>query len=551
MAAERDSNQPRGSRCAWPPASALLQRPPLPSAPSRCWSSPPSAPHPAPAPLLLLQQQRRKQLVSPRRCLPSPQRRRRQCCQPAAGMLSSTVPQPARWLRGARGAEAQARHGPGAPRGGPPLHLRRRPRRRRVVRPQLPSPPPPPPFPGAPPDLASSPPAGRFGMLSEWSQLPKKQFRTLHPAACWKKQAPIPDTPAVRSLRNTHWEVYLQWGSRFAALPFCPPQPVLPWRGRPTSSPDARLPVVDVCATLAANEHPFVLEWTAHHLLLGVRRLNIYPVNREQRAVLERTLGDYARPGGPVWVHPTESDLSQEWIATGGRHVSIERRNIAHCFRERLAGSDIVLHIDLDEYVFPGVYPDVPSLFAAELAAHPKDEVAFCVRYLGYGPDPPTERFPNGTMYLSQLTHSGTFCSNSKTGGVSDCVKKPKVKVRRHFVHELPLKAGCRSDGDMIGALLKKVAPKPCCRATYFVAHLQQRDFWFDSVVRRRRELSDKGAREAALSGFRQWHGAAYLSDTRMRAYGAAAEAALRKGCWRAGWQGPCPVPLPPMQPPV
>eukprot|EP01062_Namystynia_karyoxenos_P043938 TRINITY_DN3221_c1_g1_i1.p1 TRINITY_DN3221_c1_g1~~TRINITY_DN3221_c1_g1_i1.p1 ORF type:complete len:550 (+),score=135.57 TRINITY_DN3221_c1_g1_i1:131-1780(+) len=417
--------------------------------------------------------------------------------------------------------------------------------------PPLPSPPPPPPFPGAPPDLASSPPAGRFGMLSEWSQLPKKQFRTLHPAACWKKQAPIPDTPAVRSLRNTHWEVYLQWGSRFAALPFCPPQPVLPWRGRPTSSPDARLPVVDVCATLAANEHPFVLEWTAHHLLLGVRRLNIYPVNREQRAVLERTLGDYARPGGPVWVHPTESDLSQEWIATGGRHVSIERRNIAHCFRERLAGSDIVLHIDLDEYVFPGVYPDVPSLFAAELAAHPKDEVAFCVRYLGYGPDPPTERFPNGTMYLSQLTHSGTFCSNSKTGGVSDCVKKPKVKVRRHFVHELPLKAGCRSDGDMIGALLKKVAPKPCCRATYFVAHLQQRDFWFDSVVRRRRELSDKGAREAALSGFRQWHGAAYLSDTRMRAYGAAAEAALRKGCWRAGWQGPCPVPLPPMQPPV
>eukprot|EP00662_Eupelagonemidae_sp_cell21_P049051 gene49051-52546_t len=64
----------------------------------------------------------------------------------------------------------------------------------------------------------------RFGVLPEWSQLRGVGVATER--ECWKRRLLIPDTAPIRSLRGTFWEIYFDWGSRFAALPFCAPKPI-------------------------------------------------------------------------------------------------------------------------------------------------------------------------------------------------------------------------------------------------------------------------------------------------------------------------------------
>ena len=375
-------------------------------------------------------------------------------------------------------------------------------------------------------------------------------------ARCFQDVLPVP--PAVAPLQGTYWDVYIDFGRRWSALPVCPAK-ATPWRRASeryeggggfresrVAAAAADKPTVVLCATIAANEEAFIREWAVYHLLLGVSRLNVYPINRAQRDKLRAALAGYDRER--VWIHPVQDETDEEWLAEGGRHVSFEKRTIAHCYRERLNASDVVLHIDVDEYLYPGVYRDIPTLFAAELPDAPgREELAFCVRYMGYGADAPLS-FPPGTLYLERTTHSGAFCSNSKTGGMSRCVKKPKEKVRRHFVHELPLTGACRSD-PMIGVYLKKVPPTPCCRPSYFVAHMQHRDFVLDAK-RRRREV-DPRKREAALKAFQEYHTMTVIPDTRMNAYGHAVAEAVAAKCFLEGTgQVECPVVLPTPAPP-
>eukprot|EP00659_Diplonema_papillatum_P002423 gene2423-3761_t len=387
-----------------------------------------------------------------------------------------------------------------------------------------------------------------------------RQLQVPSPGANWSTDEPTPPTfgnlgvlpqgrcfaspmalPELEKHMPGPYDVYIGFAKKWHALPICPAKQIAwsraserydPSPGQPVAG--ALLPIVALCATIAANEEALAVEWAMYHLLLGVHRISIYPINTEQRVKLERVLRpvfDEAR----VWVNPVDSNLSEEWMYT--HHVSFEKRTIAHCFRERLNGTDVVVHADMDEYVFPGLYPSIPALMAAELVRG-RDELSMCVRYVGYG-EGPAEDAGLGGFYLRQTTHSGAFCSNSKTAGMSRCVKKPPVKVRKHFVHELPMCCGCRSD-PLIGTYLKKVAPTPCCRPSYFVAHMQHRDFALDSR-RRKREFAD---RPRALKEYKLWHAMTTVPDKRLAAYGEAVVQAVEQRCFSNG-SAACNVPLP------
>eukprot|EP01060_Flectonema_neradi_P019959 TRINITY_DN2746_c0_g1_i1.p1 TRINITY_DN2746_c0_g1~~TRINITY_DN2746_c0_g1_i1.p1 ORF type:complete len:494 (+),score=41.22 TRINITY_DN2746_c0_g1_i1:28-1509(+) len=364
---------------------------------------------------------------------------------------------------------------------------------------------------------------------------------------CFKTEIPMRDS--LTRMLNTYYKGYVEFGRKWSAMPVCPAKDPNRWyknkrhlERHASLNPggdEEKPPKVVICSTIAANEEAFVREWAGHHLLLGVSAINIYPINLEQRRKLEQILYKTDPPFDKqlVWVNEIEAETGEAWMAEGSHHVSFEKRTIAHCFRERLNDTDIVLHIDLDEYVYPGLYPDIPTLFMAELGDNHMDELAFCVRYAGYGKDPPTENKQNNSFYLQQITHTGTFCSNSKTGGMSRCVKKPAVKVRSHYVHYLPLIAGCRPHGNMIGVLLKKGPPDPCCRPSYFIAHMQHRDFQLDRR-RRKRETQDYNTQ---LSMFVDWHTMTSLPDQRLVSFGNAVELAISKECFtNAG--STCPV---------
>ena len=364
---------------------------------------------------------------------------------------------------------------------------------------------------------------------------------------CFTKKIPIPDP--MQRLVGSYYQSYIDFGQKWSALPVCPPKNTTWTRqgerfmnGTETPPENTTAPTVELCATLAANEEAFVVEWVYHHLLLGVRRVNLYPSNTVQRDKLFKARDAAGLRPDLFYVHNTTVDWGEDYIATGGNHVSLEKRYIAHCYRERLVHSDAVLHIDVDEFVFPGVYPDIPTLFAAELPIG-LDELAMCVRYVGYGPNPPITfdppaGHPKASM-MKRTTHSGAFCSNSKTGGMSRCVKKPKVKVRFHAVHQLPLCCGCKGS-PLIGTYLKKVAPTPCCRPSYFVAHLQQRDFELDFY--RKKKSAEIDSRANALQMYQDWHTMASQNDTRFQRYGDAALTAIEERCFTETGPAICPV---------
>ena len=354
---------------------------------------------------------------------------------------------------------------------------------------------------------------------------------------CFKTEIPL--HKQLQRMRETYYKSYVDFGRKWSAMPVCPAKEPDNWyknnrhteRYDPTETNTKTPPVVVICATIAANEEAFVREWAAHHLLLGVSRINVYPINLEQRNKLEAILYNKEPSFNRriVWINPIEEETGETWMSEGSHHVSFEKRTIAHCYRERLNNTDIVIHIDLDEYIYPGVYPNIQSLFMAELGDNISDELAFCVRYAGYGKNPPTEVNPNNTFYLKKVTHSGAFCSNSKTGGMSRCVKKPLIKVRSHYVHYLPLKSGCRPHGNMIGVLLKKGPPTPCCRPSFFVAHMQHRDFQLD----RKRRIREAKDYDAQLMTYVDWHTMTSFIDRRLLPFGVAAQQAISEGCFK------------------